>query len=105
MMRRVLLLAAVIFVGCTPRILIPDMSSIIKNDKPVVQENPWKPYAFCSNDDWIIVTYTNELGGEKSIKCKAVFETQREYKLVSSELGPGWIIHKANVTDFSISRQ
>ena len=69
-----------------------------------VDKKVWEPLKFADasdEDDLIEATYENELGFKTATYCMAVFESNKEYKLVAPWLDIGVILQKANTHSFS----
>ena len=50
------------------------------------------------------VTYLNELGFSSTITCMAIFESDREYKLIAPWIDVGRILQKSNISELGIKK-
>jgi len=71
-----------------------------------IEPNPWQVLSFIAPEDKdsiLRATYCDEFGTPKTFFCNIVWSNDQthQYKLTAPELGPGIIIEKGNVTDFS----
>ena len=71
-----------------------------------VEEPEWEVTAAVPEDDTagiVLVRYQEKYGQERDVRCMAVFENQKQYKLVGPEIG-SLVIEKANLVSLRAKR-